>query len=646
MDQKEYTIGYLTKTVYTSNTNNATATDGDILAGKKAYGTGNELITGTIPTYQDEDALSYIQYHARLRGGNLDYFWYKYNGTEIHIPKGALKGVTSLRYAFSECPNLTAVYVYEDDTKDVVNTDYMFKDANIEEWTTITEPEPAMFKLRKRAIDPWDTVGWSTFNLPNLQVSNNTFKNSRFKNLKIANTAKIKNISNTFRDMPELESLYITDCSNVENDQSYVQSLKCVDGFTSNLKGSIDLLNSKTINQLATAPKLEKLRMSNFKAPTHIRTEVIESLVNVELNDMQNLITCSQMTTLLPNLEIFKLTGVQNLEDISTFTSGGKKLESFELVTDYKSNISIKSFTLNDGIVTNPSASLFAEGNIIYCVETKKYYKNTTINNVKTWKSFTPTEKDLQGDAPYLTIINFQHDTVDALNCMPGMIVYFQPEEKYYKWYKGAWEEVVPTEYPLKQSTYYLRGAEYAFAGATNLKSVRINDASQLGDTLCALGSNRLTGFSAIWLWIQKQVTVHDFNYELNFESPDLDASEFTDEVFRIIIDTEYTHSEEFWESMNLDGGWKWQKHHFFKEPTPLTNMFQGCVNIESIRLPGISRPFSIKDCVRMSRDAIVELLEDLAPVGLCTLELGATNLAKLREEDRKIASDKGWNLA
>lgn len=646
MESKEYKIGYLTKTIYTDNTGEeATALPKHILAGETAYGyyegTGNQLVTGTIPTYHEDDALSYIQYHANLRGGNLDYFWYGYTGTEIHIPKGALKDVTSLRYAFSGCPNLTTVYAYAEDISKVENLDGAFSDSNIRDWTTIAEP--AMFKLRKRAIDPWDTIEWSTFNLPNLQLSRNTFSKSKFKNLKIANTSKIKNISNTFKDMPELESLYITDCNNVENDSLFVQSLKCVNGDTGIIEGYINVLDSKTMNQLATAPKLKKLRMAQFVSPSHIQIGELANLEDLELNDMHNLVTCTYKTQALPKLKSFKLTGVQNLENISNFVYGENQLESFELYTDYKSNISISRFTLKDSIVTNPSASLFAEGNIIYCVDTKKYYKNTIIDGVKTWKSFIPTE--LQGNAPYLTILNYRHDTISNLNCMPGMIVYFKPEDKYYKWYKGTWEETSePTEYPLKQSTYYLRGAQAAFAGATKLKNVCIDNATQLGFNLCAFGSSALTGSSKLFEWLRLGTEIYVYKFDLDLTSPNLSASKYAGKILCEKIETEYTYYEKYWESMYDGTEWYWHEYYFNEENTPLNNMFQGCVNIESIRLPGISVSFSIKDCVNMTREAIIVLLEDLAPVYSCTLELG-TLKNKLTVEDIKIATDKGWNI-
>ena len=49
----------------------------------------------------------------------------------------------------------------------------------------------------------------------------------------------------------------------------------------------------------------------------------------------------------------------------------------------------------------------------------------------------------------------------------------------------------------------------------------------------------------------------------------------------------------------------------------------------------------------KFTRDALVEIIGNLKAQtsGNKTLTMGATNLAKLTEADKKIATDKGWIL-
>ena len=80
---------------------------------------------------------------------------------------------------------------------------------------------------------------------------------------------------------------------------------------------------------------------------------------------------------------------------------------------------------------------------------------------------------------------------------------------------------------------------------------------------------------------------------------------------------------------------------------TDMGNMFGGCYYLESIHMHGMKVSFSISASTRFTRDALVEILNNLATVTTSsTLTMGSTNLAKLTDADKAIATGKGWKLA
>lgn len=77
-----------------------------------------------------------------------------------------------------------------------------------------------------------------------------------------------------------------------------------------------------------------------------------------------------------------------------------------------------------------------------------------------------------------------------------------------------------------------------------------------------------------------------------------------------------------------------------------LNSLVGTCPRVTHIHLKNINNNFSCSSCKLMEREALLELLNNLATVSGKKLTLGATLLAKLTEEDKKIATDKGWTLA
>ena len=78
-----------------------------------------------------------------------------------------------------------------------------------------------------------------------------------------------------------------------------------------------------------------------------------------------------------------------------------------------------------------------------------------------------------------------------------------------------------------------------------------------------------------------------------------------------------------------------------------LNSAFIGSTGILKIHLTNISNDINISSCTKMTADSLLEVLNNLATVtSTMTCTLGADNLAKLTEEDKAIATNKGWTLA
>ena len=74
---------------------------------------------------------------------------------------------------------------------------------------------------------------------------------------------------------------------------------------------------------------------------------------------------------------------------------------------------------------------------------------------------------------------------------------------------------------------------------------------------------------------------------------------------------------------------------------------FTGCTSLKSILMTGMAVSFDISASTQFETDDLVTILNNLATVTTSqTLTMGATNLAKLSDEQKKIATDKGWTLA
>jgi surface protein len=83
------------------------------------------------------------------------------------------------------------------------------------------------------------------------------------------------------------------------------------------------------------------------------------------------------------------------------------------------------------------------------------------------------------------------------------------------------------------------------------------------------------------------------------------------------------------------------------KSATSVSSIFNTCYLLLNLNITNIYKSLKINSTVLLSYDTLINLLNNLMPVETTqTLTLGTTNLAKLTDEDKMIATNKGWSLA
>ena len=81
---------------------------------------------------------------------------------------------------------------------------------------------------------------------------------------------------------------------------------------------------------------------------------------------------------------------------------------------------------------------------------------------------------------------------------------------------------------------------------------------------------------------------------------------------------------------------------------TSMSGMLSYCSSLEAIHMININANLDIHYSTKFTREALLEIIGNLKAQtsGTKTLTMGATNLAKLTDEDKAIATNKGWTLA
>ena len=86
----------------------------------------------------------------------------------------------------------------------------------------------------------------------------------------------------------------------------------------------------------------------------------------------------------------------------------------------------------------------------------------------------------------------------------------------------------------------------------------------------------------------------------------------------------------------------------FGQNATSIGTCFDGCSSLTDITgNPMFKSNTDLSSCSELTHDSIMVIINGLQTVTTAqTLTLGTTNLAKLTDEEKKVATDKGWTLA
>ena len=86
----------------------------------------------------------------------------------------------------------------------------------------------------------------------------------------------------------------------------------------------------------------------------------------------------------------------------------------------------------------------------------------------------------------------------------------------------------------------------------------------------------------------------------------------------------------------------------FGQAATSLGNCFYGCLSLADITgNPNFKASLDLSVCTKPTHDSLMVIINGLQTVTTTQkLTLGSTNLAKLTDEEKKVATDKGWTLA
>jgi hypothetical protein len=81
------------------------------------------------------------------------------------------------------------------------------------------------------------------------------------------------------------------------------------------------------------------------------------------------------------------------------------------------------------------------------------------------------------------------------------------------------------------------------------------------------------------------------------------------------------------------------------------SGIFSGATNLTNLTISGvIANNFTISACSKLTHDSLISIIEHLkdysSSTTTYTCTLGTTNLAKLTDEEKAIATDRGWTLA
>ena len=178
----------------------------------------------------------------------------------------------------------------------------------------------------------------------------------------------------------------------------------------------------------------------------------------------------------------------------------------------------------------------------------------------------------------------------------------------------------------------------------TNMEQVFYNCIALKSLDLTNINTSNVTSLSYMFARCSSIVTIpllntskvksmgHTFDGCENLESiPILDTSNVTD------MSSMFEYCSKLTSVPQLDAS----------KVTNMQNTFKYCFSLTTIHMTGMKVSFNISASTLFTTEALHEIIGNLATVTSSkTLTMGSTNLAKVSEEYKTIATNKGWTLA
>lgn len=202
-----------------------------------------------------------------------------------------------------------------------------------------------------------------------------------------------------------------------------------------------------------------------------------------------------------------------------------------------------------------------------------------------------------------------------------------------------------------------VQNCESIFRDCANLTTCEISDFSNATTLYGLFASCRKLKNTASNLTTPKVTDTGSMFYECNAleTAPEMNTSNVTnmakmfygcDKITTVpLYDTsKVTRMEEmFWDCSNLQTVPAFDCSNVIN----MNIIFASCNSLKSILMTNIGVSLNIAASTLFERADLVTILNNLATVTTTeTLKMGATNLAKLTDEDKLIATNKGWTLA
>ena len=202
---------------------------------------------------------------------------------------------------------------------------------------------------------------------------------------------------------------------------------------------------------------------------------------------------------------------------------------------------------------------------------------------------------------------------------------------------KESWVEILK-----RMNLEHVNSFRYAFSNCRGLQRVSKSD---LGDTLYLGKSSKGVSYeNAFYNSRGGSLTTDDWCFEL-----------WNGTNFNGTFNSTDIKNTNFWHSSNKPVSFKNTFYNctYLKEVVSIdltdcsdaSGAFTGCVSLETLQgFPGLKVNMDLSSSPKLTHESLMNVINNLA-TSTATLTLGETNLSKLTDSEKKIATDKGWTL-